>query len=161
MNPANYGSKIKSREEITAIVEKARSENKMIVTLNGSFDLLHTGHLDILEEAAKQGDLLIVGLNSDRSVKSYKGDSRPIIPEEHRARMLASLECVDYVTLFDEPTSLAFVESVRPDVHVNGADYGEDCIESPIVKKYGGRIHIVPFKTPISTSKIIGKIRSL
>jgi D-glycero-beta-D-manno-heptose 1-phosphate adenylyltransferase len=161
MKPTDCNSKIKTREEIIQIAEKARDDGKTIVTLNGSFDLLHAGHLDILEEAAYQGDILIVGLNSDKSVKSYKGDKRPIISEEHRARMLADLSFIDYITLFDEPECLAFVESVKPDVHVNGADYGKDCIESQVVKKYGGRIHIVNFKTPISTSKIIEKIKGL
>lgn len=161
MKPIDYKTKIKTREEIIQIAENARKEGKKIVTLNGSFDLLHAGHLDILEEAARQGDLFILGLNSDKSVKSYKGEKRPIISEEHRARMLADLQFIDYITLFDEPECLAFVESVKPNVHVNGADYGENCIEAPIVKKYGGRVHIVNFKTPLSTSKIIEKIKSL
>ena len=111
MKPTNYKDKIKTREEIIQIVEQLRKEGKKIATINGSFDLLHAGHLDILEEAAKQGDILIVGLNSDKSVKSYKGENRPIISEEHRARMLANLHLVDYITLFDEKQSLAFVES--------------------------------------------------
>ncbi|MFH1802681.1 MAG: adenylyltransferase/cytidyltransferase family protein [archaeon] len=161
MKPLDYKSKIKTREEITQIAEKARAEGKSIVTINGSFDLLHAGHLDILEEAAKQGDILIVGLNSDKSVKSYKGESRPIIPEEHRARVLASLYFVDYLTLFDEKESLAFVESVKPTIHVNGGDYGHDCIEAQTVKKHGGKIHIVKHKTVISTSKIINKIKHI
>ncbi|MBU0907136.1 MAG: adenylyltransferase/cytidyltransferase family protein [Nanoarchaeota archaeon] len=161
MKPLNFQTKIKSREEIIQIAEKARQDGKTIVTLNGSFDLLHAGHLDILEEAAKQGDIFILGLNSDKSVSSYKGQKRPIIAEEHRARFLANLNYIDYVTLFDEKEPLAFIDSIKPNVHVNGADYGENCIEAPIVKKYGGRIHIVNFKTPISTSKIIDRIRGL
>lgn len=161
MKPTDSQSKIKTREETVAFIEEQRKLGKSIVTLNGSFDVLHAGHLDILEEAAKQGDVLIIGLNSDKSVKSYKGEKRPIISEEYRARMLATLNFVDVVTLFDEPECLAFVEAMKPDVHVNGADYGENCIEAPIVKKYGGRVHIVNFKTPLSTSKIIEKIKSL
>jgi len=160
MKPTNYKDKIKTREEIIQIAEKARREGKTVVTINGSFDLLHAGHLDILEEAAKQGDILIVGLNSDKSVKSYKGESRPIIPEQHRARMLAALGFIGYVTLFDEKESLNFVESIKPNVHVNGSDYGENCIEAPIVKKYGGKMHMVEHRTPISTSKIIDKIKN-
>ncbi|MBU1988415.1 MAG: adenylyltransferase/cytidyltransferase family protein, partial [Nanoarchaeota archaeon] len=147
MKPQNYKDKIKTRKEIVEIAAEAKLEGKKVVTINGSFDLLHVGHLDILEEAAHQGDLLIVGLNSDKSVKAYKGETRPIISEEHRARSLASLDFVDYITLFDEKESLAFVESIKPHVHVNGGDYGHDCMEAQTVKKHGGKIHIVEFKT--------------
>jgi len=161
MKPQNYKDKIKTRNEITEIAAEAKLEGKKVVTLNGSLDLLHAGHLDILEEAAHQGDLLIIGLNSDKSIKLYKGEERPIISEKHRARLIASLNFVDYVTLFDEPESLAFVESIKPHVHLNGGDYGKDCIEAQAVKKHGGKVHIVKHKTPISTSDIINKIKNL
>jgi len=151
--------KLKSRREISVLAEKLKKEGKIVVTVNGSFDMLHAGHLHILEEAKKQGDVLIVGLNSDKSVKIYKSKDRPIIPEDQRAALLCALECVDYVTLFDEPECLTFVESIKPHVHVNGSEYGPNCIEAPLVKKYGGRLHIVQRKegTP-GTSKIIEKI---
>src|SRR3989344_3911940 len=154
-------NKIKTREEITKIAKELKLQGKKIVTINGCFDLLHTGHVHMLEEAKQQGDVLIVGLNSDKSVKSYKGLSRAIIPEHDRARMLAALECVDYVTLFDETDCLAFVDSVRPNVHVNGPEYGENCIEAPLVKKHGGRIHIAKKVEGLSTSGIIKKIKEM
>ena len=154
-------NKIKTREGITKLAKELKLQGKKIVTINGCFDLLHAGHVHMLEEAKQQGDILIVGLNSDKSVKSYKGLSRPIIPEQDRAKMLAALSCVDYVTLFDETDCLAFVDSVRPIVHVNGPEYGENCIEAPLVKKHGGRIHIAKKVEGLSTSGIIKKIKEM
>jgi len=152
--------KIKSRTEISKLASELKDAGRKIVTINGSFDLLHAGHLDILRQAAEQGDVLIVGLNSDASVKESKGLGRPIISERYRAEALASLEFVDYVTIFGERESLKFVESVLPNVHVNGGDYGRDCIERKLVKKHGGRVHIVERKIPVSTSDIIERIKN-
>ncbi len=159
-------NKIKSRKEISKIVEELRKQGKTIVTINGSFDLLHAGHLYILKEAKRQGDILIVGVNSDSSVKEWKKlqgykdwDKRPFITEKYRAELLTGLEYIDYVTIFNEPDCLKFVESIKPNVHVNGSEYGENCIEAPIVKKYGGKIHIVKRIEGISTTDIIKKIR--
>src|SRR6185295_17873447 len=97
-----------------------RTKGKRIVTINGSFDVLHAGHLKILTEAREQGDVLVVGLNSDVSVRGLKGAARPIVPEQQRADLLLGLRCVDYVHIFDEATPIAFLEQVKPDVHVNG-----------------------------------------
>ena len=158
--------KIKSRNELLKIVKDLKKQCKKIVTINGSFDILHSGHLYILEEAKKQGDVLIVGVNSDNSVKKWKKligykdwSKRPFIPEKYRVKLLAGFECVDYITIFNETNCIKFVESIKPNVHVNGSEYGKNCIEAPTVKKYGGRIYIVDKIEGLSTSDIIKKIK--
>jgi rfaE bifunctional protein nucleotidyltransferase chain/domain len=159
-------NKIKTREELKELVKELKEQGKKIITTNGSFDILHAGHVKFLQEAKEQGDVLIVGVNSDASVKEWKKkmkykdwDSRPIVPEQYRAEMLAALECVDFVNVYDEADCLKFIESVKPDVHANGEDYGEDCIEAETVKKYGGRIHIIKNFKGFSTSELIRKIK--
>src|SRR5690606_2349043 len=118
---------------------------------NGSFDLLHAGHLQILYTAAQAADVLIVALNSDRSIKEYKSPKRPIITLDYRMQMIAALCWVDYVTYFDETDPIALLTKIKPDIHVNGSEYGENCIEAEIVKRYGGRIEIVPLVPGLST----------
>jgi rfaE bifunctional protein nucleotidyltransferase chain/domain len=130
------------------------------VTINGSFDILHNGHLHILNEARKRGDVLIVGLNSDASVRTYKGANRPIVPERRRAEMLLALRMVDYVHVFNEPDPIAFLQEVRPDVHVNGSEYGEHCIERQTVTRGGGQIHIVNRIPGLSTSRLVDTVQS-
>lgn len=147
-----------SPESITQRVKQFRNEGKTIVTLNGSFDLLHAGHLHMIYEASKQGDILIVALNSDKSIKKYKSPDRPIIPLKYRLQMVAALGFVDFVTWFDETDPVAILTTIQPDVHVNGSEYGQDCIEADAVKKAGGRIHIVERIPGLSTSEIIEKI---
>jgi rfaE bifunctional protein nucleotidyltransferase chain/domain len=142
-------------------VSLLRSCGKTIVTLNGSFDLLHAGHLQIIFEAAQQGDVLIAALNSDASIRAYKSPSRPIVPLSYRLQMMAALEFVDYVTWFDETDPRSLLSRICPDVHVNGSEYGENCIEADTVRKNGGRIHIVPLVPGLSTSQIIAKIQTL
>jgi D-beta-D-heptose 7-phosphate kinase/D-beta-D-heptose 1-phosphate adenosyltransferase len=154
-------SPLLTRAQLAPLAKRLRAQGKRLVTLNGSFDLLHAGHLYILEEAKAQGDILIVGLNSDASVKRYKSKDRPIIPEAERAKMLSGLRCVDYVHVFDEDTPLAFLEEVKPEVHVNGSEYGADCIEAPLIKLHGGRIHIVEKIPGLSTSQILDRIQNL
>jgi len=144
--------------KIEEAVEGLKKSGKTIATLNGSFDLLHAGHLHIIYEAAKQADLLIVALNTDSSIQKYKSPKRPIISLPNRTRMMAALGFVDYVTCFDETDPRAILEKIRPHVHVNGAEYGADCIEAEVVKKHGGKIHIVPLVPGLSTSNIIKKI---
>lgn len=139
-------------------VRELRAAGKTIATLNGSFDLLHAGHLEIISEAAEQADVLIVALNTDRSIKQYKSPLRPIIPLEFRLKMMAALEVVDYVTWFEETDPRAILQKIKPDVHVNGAEYGKNCIEADVVKSNGGRIHIVSLVPGLSTSQIIKKI---
>ena len=117
------------RPSLRSLAATLRAKGKRLVTVNGSFDLLHAGHLYILEQARRQGDVLIVGLNSDASVRAHKGPTRPIVSERQRAQMLLALRMVDYVHIFDEPDPIAFLSEINPDVHVNGAEYGENCIE--------------------------------
>ena len=141
--------------------EKFRKSGKKIATLNGSFDLLHAGHLQIIFEASQMGDVLILALNSDASIMHYKSPDRPIIPLEYRLEMIAALEFVSYVTWFEETDPIKLLEAIRPDVHVNGSEYGENCIEADVVKAHGGRIHIVKLIPGLSTSQILAKISNL
>jgi len=136
-----------------------RGNGSTIVTTNGCFDLLHRGHITYLWQAAQFGDFLIVGLNSDLSVKSLKGESRPIQNEEDRLYILAALSCIDAVFLFHEPDPRAFIETIQPDVHVKGGDYSGRIIEQDTVEKYGGRVHLVSFVQNRSTSAIIDKMK--
>jgi D-beta-D-heptose 7-phosphate kinase/D-beta-D-heptose 1-phosphate adenosyltransferase len=147
------------RNELSVLARNLRADGKRIVTINGSFDLLHAGHVHILREARTQGDVLIVGLNSDASVRGQKGPDRPFITEEDRARMLLALRDVDYVHVFDELVPMPFLEEVRPDVHVNGSEYGEDCIEAETVVGFGGRIHLVDRLPGLSTSELAARMR--
>jgi len=142
-------------------VSALRKEGKTIATLNGSFDLMHAGHLYFIYEASKVADLLIVGLNTDHSIQQYKSPTRPIVPLEYRLQMMAALEFVDFVTWFDETDPRQLLSVIQPDVHVNGAEYGENCIEAETVKHFGGRIHLVDRIPTLSTTEIIKKIHSL
>ena len=135
--------KIVNRGELSKLIESLREQGKTIVTMNGSFDVLHTGHVRCLQEAREQGDVLIVPLNSDKGIQSYKGKERPLIPQEDRAEMLTALTCVDYVVLFDDINPIAILSEIRPDVHCNGADWGPGCIEQETVEQGGGRLHIL------------------
>jgi D-beta-D-heptose 7-phosphate kinase/D-beta-D-heptose 1-phosphate adenosyltransferase len=148
------------RAQLGPLATTLRSQGKRIVTINGSFDILHSGHLHILREARDQGDVLIVGLNSDRSVRAYKGADRPFVGERERAEMLLALRYVDYVHIFDEEVPMPFLEEVKPHVHVNGAEYGADCIEAPLVRSHGGRIHIVEKVPGLSTTAIAGRMQT-
>lgn len=147
--------------DLPALIAKLRKEGKTIATLNGSFDLLHAGHLHMIYEASQQADVLIVALNSDSSIRRYKSIHRPIISLEYRLQMMAALEFVDYVTWFDETDPCKILSIIKPDVHVNGAEYGENCIEAETVKKNGGRLHIVQLVDGLSTSAVIKKILAL
>lgn len=146
---------------LESFVGDLRQRKLTLATLNGSFDLLHAGHLYILHEAKKQADKLLVALNSDSSIRQYKGPSKPIITLTDRLSMMAALECVDYVTWFDETDPRALLEILRPDVHVNGVEYGPDCIEAPVVRNHGGRVHLVDRIPGLATSAIIAKIRGV
>ena len=145
-------------EDLQKKVQQIRAASRTIATLNGAFDLLHAGHLEIIYQASLQADILIVGLNTDESIRVYKSPLRPIISLEYRKQMMAALEFVDYVTWFAEINPIEMLKKICPDVHVNGAEYGEDCIEAEIVKQYGGKIHIVPLVPGLSTSAILTKI---
>ncbi len=154
-----YQNKVVPPTKITQKVIELKVQQKKIVTLNGSFDLLHAGHLQIIFEASQMGDVLIIALNSDTSIQQYKSSKRPIISLEHRLQMIAALGFVDYVTWFEEINPCNLLSMIKPDVHVNGAEYGENCIEAETVRAYGGKLHIVPLISGLSTSSIIKKIR--
>ena len=142
-------------------VAELRKEGKTIATLNGSFDLIHAGHLHMIFEASKVADCLIVALNSDASIKQYKSPLRPIIPLEYRLEMMSALGFVDFVTWFEETDPRSLLAKIKPDVHVNGAEYGENCIEAPIVRQNGGSLHIVELVPGLSTTQITKKIEQL
>lgn len=133
-------------------------KRKKVVTRNGSFDILHLGHVKSLQEAKKQGDVLVVLLNSDKSVRNYKGPSRPIIPQRERAEILAALECVDYVVLFDKIKPGILLTKIKPDVHCVGPDWGKHTSSRKIVEKSGGKIHVLKKVGDFSTSDLIKKI---
>ncbi|MCE5319117.1 MAG: adenylyltransferase/cytidyltransferase family protein [Parachlamydia sp.] len=147
--------------ELEAKIAELRSQGHTIATLNGTFDLMHAGHLHIIFEASKQADKLIVALNSDSSIKQYKSVHRPIIPLKYRLEMMAALGFVDYVTWFDETDPRLLLSRIKPDVHVNGADYGANCIESEVVLQNGGRLHLVELVPSLSTTQIVKKILQL
>lgn len=157
----DYLNKLVPPEQVEELVKTLRSCRKTIATLNGSFDLMHAGHLKIIYEASLQADALIVALNTDSSIQSYKSKDRPIVPLKYRLELMAALEFVDFVTWFDETNPRHLLARIKPDVHVNGAEYGENCIESEIVKQYGGKVHIVPLVPGLSTSQLISKINNL
>ncbi|MBF8263508.1 MAG: hypothetical protein HW387_1173 [Parachlamydiales bacterium] len=136
-----------------------RARRLTIATINGSFDLLHAGHLYIIYQASMQADRLIVALNSDSSIRQYKSANRPIVSLQYRLEMIAAIEFVDYVTWFDETDPRSLLEKIKPDVHVNGKEYGEDCIEAPVLKACGARLHLVDRIPTLSTSNIIEKIK--
>jgi rfaE bifunctional protein nucleotidyltransferase chain/domain len=146
------------RKSLAALAATLRAKGRRLVTINGSFDVLHAGHLHILNEARAQGDVLIVGLNSDASVRSYKGPTRPITPERRRAELLLALRVVDYVHVFDEPDPIAFLTELKPDVHVNGSEYGENCIERDAVIQNGGRLHLVDRLPDLSTTGVVKQL---
>jgi glycerol-3-phosphate cytidylyltransferase len=146
--------------DVAALLNPLRKMGKKLVTTNGCFDLLHRGHIEYLNDAAKLGDLLVVGINSDSSVKRLKGPSRPIQNETDRLFQIASLKCVDYAFVFFEADPCAFLEILRPDIHVKGGDYTPEKLpETKIVEKYGGRISIVSFVKGYSTSGLIEAVR--
>jgi rfaE bifunctional protein nucleotidyltransferase chain/domain len=150
--------KIKTLSELLPILQKHKTAGKTIVTNNGSYDIIHIGHVLGLFEAKKQGDILVVGINSDKSVKAYKGPSRPINNEQMRTRLLAALSCVDYVFTFDETEPMGWLEQIKPHIHTNGAEYGKDCIERSVVEKHGGQIHLLPMIEGIKSSMLIDRI---
>jgi len=154
-------SKILSPTALAAKVAELRGQGKRIVTTNGCFDLLHWGHIHCLAEARQLGDLLIVGVNSDDSVRALKGPSRPLVDEQTRLRQLAGLESVDFVSLFSEGTPEKFLETVRPAIHIKGGDYEPGKMpERAVVERYGGTIRIVPQVPGFSTSSLITKLQS-
>ena len=149
-----------TREEAARFAEAARQAGRVVVFTNGVFDLLHPGHVRYLKQARAQGDLLVIGVNADASVRRNKGPERPITPERERAEVLAALECVDAVTIFDEDTPLAIISELQPDVLVKGADWAHDAIVGrDVVEARGGRVVRIPVEQGHSTTSIVGRIR--
>jgi D-beta-D-heptose 7-phosphate kinase/D-beta-D-heptose 1-phosphate adenosyltransferase len=153
--------KVFNFKELIDQIEKWRSDNQLIVFTNGCFDILHRGHVDYLSEAKQLGDKLIIGLNSDNSVKAVKGVDRPFVPQEDRAIILANLLSVDAVVIFEEESPFNLIHRIIPDVLVKGGDYSPaDVVGRDVVEENGGKLVIIPFITGKSSSGIIQKIRS-
>jgi len=151
--------KVKTARELLPLLDKLRRSGKKVVFTNGCFDLLHSGHVRYLRQARSAGDLLVVGLNSDRSVRELKGPGRPLVPEGERAELLAALEMVDYVVIFDEPTPRELIKAVRPRVLVKGGDWKrEEIAGASEVEADGGRVLIVPLVPGRSTTGLIERI---
>ena len=149
------------REDLQALLAKLRQEGKTIVTTNGCFDILHVGHVRYLEETKKFGDVLIVALNSDASVRRLKGEGRPINNENDRAEVLNALKSVDYVVLFDEDSPMQLLAEIKPDVHTKGADYTVETLpEAKVILENGGRLEFIKFVEGKSTTSTIAKINA-
>jgi D-beta-D-heptose 7-phosphate kinase/D-beta-D-heptose 1-phosphate adenosyltransferase len=152
-------SKIKNRDVLTVIIEAEKAGGKRIVFTNGCFDLLHAGHVKYLQKARRLGDILVLGLNSDASVRRLKGPKRPLIDEEERAHILAALDCIDYVVIFDEDTPLELITALKPHILAKGGDYTADgVVGKEIVEAYGGRVELVSFVDGKSTTNIIERV---
>ena len=148
-------------KELLELLEKVRGKKKIVFT-NGCFDILHAGHADYLSKAKSLGDILVVGINSDASVRRIKGEKRPILPQQMRAYLLDNLKPVDYVVIFEEDTPLELIKAIKPDVLVKGADWDlERIVGADFVLSYGGRVERIPFSFDISTSKVIERVLDL
>ncbi len=155
-------SKFLSQKILFNRLNSNRKSGKKIVFTNGCFDILHKGHTSYLQSAKKAGDILVVGLNSDASVRRLKGSERPLNKQNDRAEVLSALECVDYVTLFSEDTPLDLIHLVRPDVLVKGGDWKKkDVVGASFVESLGGKVRIIPYIKGFSTTGILEKIKSL
>ena len=154
--------RVLNREELITRVAEARANGARIVFANGCFDVLHVGHVRYLQGAGKLGDILIVGINSDEQVAMQKGAGRPLLPANERAEIVASLESVTYVTIFNEPTVSELLLALKPDIHAKGTDYTTDTVpERDVVRSYGGQVAIVGDPKDHSTSAIIARLGGL
>jgi D-beta-D-heptose 7-phosphate kinase/D-beta-D-heptose 1-phosphate adenosyltransferase len=154
--------RVVSQEELIVVVAEAKRNARRVVFTNGCFDLLHPGHTRLLEASRALGDLLVVGLNSDSSVRRLKGEARPVMLQSERAELLAALASVDFVSIFEEDTPLEIIRRVRPDVLVKGADWGPDeIVGREIVGAEGGRVVSIPLYKGYSTSSLIASMRAL
>lgn len=164
--------KIRGRDDVAREVQRRQQTGERGIFTNGCFDLLHLGHVRYLQEARALGDFLVVGLNSDEGVRLLKGPGRPLMPESERAEILAALTCIDYVTVFSEPTASPLLEQVRPAIYVKGGDYAlaGDAPEVPdssrlpeasVVQAYGGTVRLIPYLPHHSTTELIAAIKQL
>ena len=155
-------NKILDRDILKAKLEKLRKEGKKIAFTNGCFDILHVGHVRYLREAKKNADILVLALNSDSSVRAIKGEKRPLMNEKERAEILAALEFIDFVTIFPELTPLELINYLKPDILIKGGDWPEEkVVGREEIKKWGGRVAIIPEVEGKSTTNIVEKIKSL
>jgi rfaE bifunctional protein nucleotidyltransferase chain/domain len=153
------GEVVRSWKDLATKLQAHRAQGERIVTTNGVFDVLHVGHTRYLKAARALGDVLVVGINSDACTRRLKGPSRPFVPEEERAELVSALDCVDYVTLFDEPTPVRLLEVLRPHIHAKGGDYNaEQMPETRSVRRYGGEIVILPFVADHSTTSLVERV---
>ena len=155
--------KIRTLDELAALRDEWKSAGRKVVWTNGCFDILHVGHLRSLRDAKALGDILIVGVNSDSSVRAVKGESRPVVSQQDRAELLAGLEPVDYVVIFDEPDPVAAISRLKPDIHCKGAEYADGqrpVPERDVVLSYGGEIRYLPFHQGRSTTNLIDRLSS-
>jgi len=150
---------VMAAEELATALEERRREGRSVALANGCFDLLHPGHVNFLQGAAAEADLLVVGVNADATVRQLKGPGRPVMPAADRARVVAALGCVDYVTVFEEPTADALIELLRPDVHCKGTDYAGGVPEAETARRVGTRIALVGGPKIHNTSDIVADIR--
>jgi len=152
-------NKIRSQEELAKIVANLKKKGKKIVTTSGVFDIIHIGHVHSFEQAKSFGDILIIGVNSDSSVKKIKGDKRPIVPQKERTELLAAFSIVDYVTLFEETEPSKFLDRIKPDIHIKGKDWeNKFCPEKELIEKNGGKMKFIDLEQGFSTTNIINKI---
>ncbi len=155
-------AKVLALDALKAALRPRREAGQKVAMTNGCFDLLHPGHIYSLEQARAQGDLLVVGLNSDRSVRELKGSGHPIVDQQGRAEMLAALSCVDYVVVFDDASVAGLIAEVLPDVLVKSDEYTpEQVVGRDIVEQHGGRVVLVPMKRPYSTTRTIQQIQHM
>ena len=160
--PSNLKNKIISFAQLTAESQRLQSEGKRIVATNGCFDILHVGHVRYLAAAKAQGDVLVVGLNGDKSVRQLKGAGRPVNREQDRAEVLAAVESVDYVVIFPETRATKFLAAARPDVYVKGGDYTSgELPEASVVRRHGGEVVLLPYTDRHSTSQLVAAARTL
>ncbi|GAC1390421.1 MAG: adenylyltransferase/cytidyltransferase family protein [Ktedonobacteraceae bacterium] len=164
----NTSPKYHTRDELATVVHHRQQAGEQGVFTNGCFDLLHLGHVRYLQEAHKRGDFLVLGLNSDESTRWLKGPGRPYVPELERAEILAALSCIDYVTIFDEPTASPLVSLLQPAIYIKGGDYASAqdgtpdvsrLPEAKVVQEYGGSVQLIPYLPGHSTTALIAKIR--
>jgi rfaE bifunctional protein nucleotidyltransferase chain/domain len=154
--------RVATLEELIELLPGWRESGKRLVLTNGTFDILHVGHVRYLQAARAMGDILVVGINSDASARGYKGPDRPVVPQDDRAEVVAALRCVDYVTVFNEPTAVGLVQALHPDIYTKGGDYdgSKPLPEAEAVRAYGGQVQIVPFVAGHSASKLIEEMRN-
>ncbi|MDD2679695.1 MAG: D-glycero-beta-D-manno-heptose 1-phosphate adenylyltransferase [Candidatus Omnitrophica bacterium] len=151
--------KIKTLNTLKRLVKKLKQQGKKVVFTNGCFDILHYGHAKYLQDARKEGDMLVVGVNSDSSIRKIKGKARPIVDEKNRLKLLAALASIDYLVLFKEPTPLKLIQEIKPDILVKGADWNKNnIVGKDFVLGYGGKVQTVKLVKGLSTTNLIKKI---